>query len=430
MTRLIASLILALCALLPTAARSYTVAEVPDVHRADRTRYVADPDGYIDPDARAALDVALDSLRRRYTVEPIIVVVGDMTDNDIDNFATELFTRLGLGKADKDNGLLIVAAMEPRTVAIRTGYGLEGVLPDITCGRIIRGSIAPAFSKGDYGAGLAAAVADIATVLNDSSAAAEVRSQEKDVDRYGGRGEDEDGFAIYVRCSIALAVIMLIVLGVTLLSMRGRSDYDKYVRLSAWRSPALILGFAGLGIPFIAVIPLLLLLRHWRDHKRQCPNCGTPMVKLDEIKDNSYLSPSQDLEERLGSVDYDVWLCPKCGETDVLPYINKSSDMVECENCHARTARLTATRILRRPTATVPGIGVRQYECLNCHHRQDKRFDMGTDDTAAALGAAAVLGAMSGRRSGGFGGGFGGGGTFGGGFGGGLTGGGGASGSW
>lgn len=425
MRRLVIISLSLLIAVIAAVARSYTPAEVPDVHKADRRVYVADPDGYLDAASVARINTMLDSVRRTTSVEPMVVVIGDMTDNDIDNFATELFGEWGLGKSDKDNGLLILAAMEPRKVAIRTGYGLEGVLPDISCGHIIRETIRPAFRDGEYGPGLVAAVSQISRVLTDPQYADELASGERDADEGGASADEDDPFTIYLMCAVGLTLIMLIVLISSLIGMRRKTDYERYCAISGWRAPMLILSFIGLGIPLLVTIPYILLLDHWRNHRRNCPHCGTRMVKVDEVNDNRYLTHSQDVEEQVGSVDYDVWLCPQCGETDILAYINHSSPMVVCDNCHARTAALKVNRIIQQPTATRKGIGVKEYECVNCHHCQQRRYDIEPDDSgaAAALGAAAIFG--SGSRGGGFGGG-----SFGGGFGGGMTGGGGASGGW
>ena len=43
-------------------------------------------------------------------------------------------------------------------------------------------------------------------------------------------------------------------------------------------------------------------------------------VRLDEASDDAALSAGQQVEERLGSVDYDVWACPTCDERLVLAY--------------------------------------------------------------------------------------------------------------
>ena len=52
------------------------------------------------------------------------------------------------------------------------------------------------------------------------------------------------------------------------------------------------------------------MLRRWRNTPHKCGRCGSQMQKIDEVHDNEYLDGGQDLEERLGSVDYDVWRCP------------------------------------------------------------------------------------------------------------------------
>lgn len=414
---------------LMAAAATYTPAEVPNVHVANRNDYVANPDGVLSPAAVASLNVRLDSLRRNLTVEPMVVVVDDIDNpSNADDFATELFSLWGLGKSDKDNGLLILVVVDRHKVVIRTGYGLEGALPDITCGRIIRNVMAPAFREDNYDAGISAAVAVVGSILSDPAVAEEYRSGERDADN-GNADDDDDFFRIWLIVGCVAAAIMGLLLIAVCYGMRRESDYEKYKELDKLKPYYLIVTFAFLLIPLVATMPLLLYSNYLRNHKRNCPNCGRPMHKVDEVHDNDYLTPSQDLEERIGSVDYDVWLCDNCGETDIIPYYSGSTPYVECENCHARTAREVRTRVVVRPTATRKGKAVKEYECLNCHHHQDRYFDLDRDTSGHALAAGAVLGGMMGGRSHG-GGGFGGGGSFGGGFGGGMTGGGGASGSW
>lgn len=421
--------LIALVAALTAASATYTVETVPDVHRADRTVYVANPDGILSAQTVEAINTRLENVRRTTTCEPMVVVVDNIEPEDANDFATELFEHWHLGKKDKDNGLLVLVVKDLRRAVIRTGSGLEGVLPDITCGRIIRKVMAPNFSRGDYDAGTAAAVDLLSKILLDPNNTGEYMSTLDDAD--DEKAEVDDAFTVYLTVACGVALIMLLLLLIKVYNLRGKSDHNRYIALADWKPVYLALTFLGLGIPSIASVPLVLLLSHWRNHPRKCPNCGTGMTKVDEVHDNDYLTPAQDLEEQVGSVDYDVWLCPSCGETDILPYINRSSPMTECENCHARTARLRCERVVTRPTATRAGKSVREYECVNCHHTTRRYRELPPDgnDTAAALGAAVLLSGM-GRRGGGFGGGFGGGGTFGGGFGGGGTSGGGASGGW
>lgn len=144
------------------------------------------------------------------------------------------------------------------------------------------------------------------------------------------------------------------------------------------------------------------------------------MHKLDEATDNNYLTPAQDMEEHLNSVDYDVWLCDNCGEKDVIPYINRRSAYTVCPKCGARASVLSGNRILRQPTTHTEGQGVRIYSCRNCREQVFKPYSI-----AKLVSAPIVI-----FPGGGSGGGFGGGGFSGGSFGGGGTSGGGASGGW
>lgn len=70
------------------------------------------------------------------------------------DFANKLFERLALGEKDVDNGLLILLSIDDRRVEFETGYGLEGLLPDVTQYRIQQRLMIPAFKKGDYEQGL------------------------------------------------------------------------------------------------------------------------------------------------------------------------------------------------------------------------------------------------------------------------------------
>ena len=88
-----------------------------------------------------------------------------------------------------------------------------------------------------------------------------------------------------------------------------------------------------------------------------CSNCGARMNLVDEVHDNDYLTPAQDTEERINSIDYDVWLCPDCGETEILPYVQRSSDYTECPRCHARACRMVSDRVMRRPTVSTAASG-------------------------------------------------------------------------
>lgn len=397
---------------LTTSASTYRVADVPNVQLKDRTRFVSNPDGILSPTAQTRVDSLLSHIRQASTAEAVMVVVGDIEPQDIDGFATELFNAWGLGKKDNNNGVLVLVAKDARRATIRTGYGVEGVLPDILCGRILR-DMFDHFRNGDFDAGAITAAEQIDALLTDPAAAEEIRSSQKD----NYRDDEGNPFVFYLTFALLLSGGCLLAFLFKLYSLRKVQSYDKYAALESWRAPMLALTFLTLGMLLVVSLPLVIMLRHWRNKPRICPNCGAKMTKLDEVHDNDYLTPAQDLEERLGSVDYDVWLCPQCNERDIYPFVNKKSTMTECEQCHARTAPMKVDRIVRQPTVSKEGMGVREYHCLHCGHITRRAYNI------AKVAPVVILPMGGGSRGGG-------GGSFGGGFGGGMTGGGGASGGW
>ena len=60
----------------------------------------------------------------------------------------------GVGQGDKDNGVLILIAVEEREMRIEVGYGLEGALPDSRAGVIRRDIMTPYLSKDDFSKGM------------------------------------------------------------------------------------------------------------------------------------------------------------------------------------------------------------------------------------------------------------------------------------
>jgi uncharacterized protein len=77
---------------------------------------------------------------------------------DIREFAGKMFLNggRGIGAKGKDNGVLIVVAVQDRRVDVEVGYDLEQFVTDGFAGETIREVITPQFRGGNYGAGLVA----------------------------------------------------------------------------------------------------------------------------------------------------------------------------------------------------------------------------------------------------------------------------------
>ena len=323
--------------LVALAALARSVDQVPNVHIEDARLYFSNPDGVLSAQAVSKLDEALKSIWDATSAEVVVVAIDETDSGDIDDFATKLFEKWGIGKKDNDNGLLILVSKNDRKVTIRTGYGMEGVLPDVVCGRIIRNDMLPRFRSGDYDGGVTAAVQAINTYLTDPKAAAEVQSKYANDSLRSGDSEDFSSLwnMIVYLCCILLAIAVTLVV-YALYSTRKLDPASRYFKLKTFKVPLLMLGCLGVGLPLLAYWFLNRKMKGLRNSPRKCPNCSHKMHKLDEQRDNDYLTPAQDTEEKINSVDYDVWLCDNCGEKDIIPFINEASKYTVCPQCGAR----------------------------------------------------------------------------------------------
>ena len=85
------TLIATLLAALPLQAEVYRVETVPNVQVADGSQHVSDPAGYIDATYKSYINDRLSQLRDSNSVEVAVVILPSIGNEDIDNFATELF---------------------------------------------------------------------------------------------------------------------------------------------------------------------------------------------------------------------------------------------------------------------------------------------------------------------------------------------------
>jgi uncharacterized protein len=87
-------------------------------------------------------------------VSLVLVTVGDLEGADINDIATRLYEKWGIGKKGKDEGALVLLSVKDRQLRIETGYGSEGYITDAQASRIIRDIAAPDLSMGRWGPGL------------------------------------------------------------------------------------------------------------------------------------------------------------------------------------------------------------------------------------------------------------------------------------
>jgi uncharacterized membrane protein YgcG len=128
------------------------------------------------PAERDDLERRLADLERTTSAEVAVVTLPTLNGRSLEEYATGLFNAWGIGKQDRDNGVLVLVAVEDRAMRIEVGYGLEGVLPDGLAGAIIRETFLPKFRDGDFRGGLLDGTARVIEIVrrNETLTAAQL----------------------------------------------------------------------------------------------------------------------------------------------------------------------------------------------------------------------------------------------------------------
>ena len=120
----------------------------------DPPRLVNDFTNTLSVSEQSALEKKLVAYHDSTSTQITIVLIRSVGLYDISDYTFQLGEKWGIGRKDKDNGMLILAAMEDRDVFMATGYGLEGAVPDAVANRIVDNVIVPAFRAENYYEGL------------------------------------------------------------------------------------------------------------------------------------------------------------------------------------------------------------------------------------------------------------------------------------
>ena len=155
--------ILALATLLTwqlTAAGLTAALEVPPLQGR-----VNDLSGILSNIDTARLDQQLAAIESETTNQIAILIIPSLEGNPIEDFSIRVARTWALGQKSRNNGVLILMAVQEREVRIEVGYGLEGALTDAQSSYIIRNIMIPEFRQQQYANGLSRAVDAIAAAI-------------------------------------------------------------------------------------------------------------------------------------------------------------------------------------------------------------------------------------------------------------------------
>ncbi len=220
--------------------------------------FVTDNANLIDTSYEEKITQLAQEIEKESTVEIAVVTIESLEGESMEMYAVNLFEKWGIGKKDKDNGLLIIVAKDSHDYRFEVGYGLEGTVTDSMKVNIGDRIIVPNFRNGEYGKGIYESMLVIQELVRGNP---EVISQYSMKQGDGGSniefsGSGPDAFGALFGILFVLVVIFIIFIAIMNASYgsntswrRGRTYRNTPVLLPdlGWRMGGGGFGGGGFG---------------------------------------------------------------------------------------------------------------------------------------------------------------------------------------
>lgn len=199
---------------------------------------VTDQAGLLDAPARQALEAKLTAFEQRKGSQIAVLIVPSTQPESIEQYSIRVVDAWKLGRKGVDDGVLLLLAMQDRSMRIEVGRGLEGAIPDAIAKRVIAEVITPFFKRSDFAGGIDAGVSALIKLVEGEPLPEPVASS-------GGQGGlDQAGPTI---------LILAVLLGSVL-----RVFFGRLVGAGVAGTLAFIAGWLVLGSFIAAVIAAIL----------------------------------------------------------------------------------------------------------------------------------------------------------------------------
>jgi uncharacterized protein len=120
-----------------------------DISKIHPTGYVTDLAGVISGDTKARLEELCTELEQKTGAQMAIVTLNSLDDRSVEDYAVDVYKRLGIGSKKDNRGVLLLVAPHEHKYRIEVGYGLEPIINDARAGDAGRAMV-PFLRQGDY----------------------------------------------------------------------------------------------------------------------------------------------------------------------------------------------------------------------------------------------------------------------------------------
>ena len=345
-------------------AQKLTVLQVFNPKHKGDNSYVSDINNVFSSEVPIELNNICVALEREVGVEVAIVIVPGIEGDDEYSFAYELFNAWRIGKEGKNNGLLWLYVVDIRAMKFETGYGLEGLLPDAYLNSLLDETIFPLMREGRVDEAFLLGMKEI-----ESRLTTDVAREELLLNTESPRVIAGNILTLYFSLGFILLIFLAVLYYKKSQNLRGENNVQ-YNQVSDVVDGARILAFVFPLPLYFFYLYTKRLRRSLREKPLRCDHCGGTMRLLSEAEEDQYLNFKQQAEERVKSIDYDVWKCNVCDNHNVLAYEKMTTKYKVCPQCGAKTYSLVSDRIITPATSLTSGRGEKVHECANCHCRR------------------------------------------------------------
>ena len=127
---------------------------------------IVDDAGAIDDAVETSLNATLESFRANVGPQIAVLVVNSTGNKSLEDYSIDIARDWGIGDKQRDDGVLLLIAIDDRVLRIETGSGIEGDLTDVEAGRIIDSVIVPELKSDNPTAAVVAGVEALTTELS------------------------------------------------------------------------------------------------------------------------------------------------------------------------------------------------------------------------------------------------------------------------
>ncbi|HXY95511.1 MAG TPA: YgcG family protein [Steroidobacteraceae bacterium] len=115
---------------------------------------VTDLTGTLTAGQQSALEQKLSAFESAKGAQLAVLIVPTTQPEEIEQYSIRVVDAWKLGRKGVDDGALLIVAKDDHKVRIEVGRGLEGVLTDALCNRILDETVKPAFRQGNFYGGI------------------------------------------------------------------------------------------------------------------------------------------------------------------------------------------------------------------------------------------------------------------------------------